>query len=283
MLEKYLKRAEFSSYDDFREQFPDPGTRELQFRLRRDGRAGAKDSRRPGPGLVRRAGRQGDLHLRPAQGAQRSGGQLLRRRRHRQGRPGHAHPQAPLRVLVLHPRPAQARRHRDPGDAPAHDQGHRLPEQVRRHQDDRHGATTSWSCPTSTRRSRRRPPSWPRRRWASAAGWLEFTAGLEAASPTFARPTGESGLAQRRHHAHLLHFRHDGHAQDGAARLHLSPRPHPHREILAAGAQGRAPPHRLRHRLGQGDVGQDLRPVALRVRGLRLRLRPLRAQGPPRR
>ena len=78
----------------------------------------------------------------------------------------------------------------------------------------------------------------------------------------------------------VLHLRHHGNAEDGAARLRLSPGPHPHRKVLAERAGRRPPPHRGGHRLGQGGVGQDLRPVAVRLRRLRLRLRQVRPRRP---
>ena len=62
------------------------------------------------------------------------------------------------------------------------------------------------------------------------AGCLDFSAALQGAPEVFARPTGAQASRQRRHHAALLHLRHHGLAQDGAAQLHLSAGAHPHRE-----------------------------------------------------
>ena len=57
--------------------------------------------------------------------------------------------------------------------------------------------------------------------------------------------------------------------------------PFPDREILAQRRSRRPALHDLRYRLGKGGLGQDLRPVAVRSRDLRLRLRPLPRRGHP--
>ena len=106
-------------------------------------------------------------------------------------------------------------------------------------------------------------------------GWLDL-AGRHGEGRRPAVPRAHGNL---RHEPPVLHLGHHGHAQDGPARFRLPPGPHPHREVLAERPGRRPAPHRRRHGLGQGGVGEDLRAVALRLRGVRLRLRPLRARG----
>ena len=78
---------------------------------------------------------------------------------------------------------------------------------------------------------------------------------------------------QRRHDDYVLHQRHQRRAQDGGARLPLCYGAPDHRRLLAQPARGVAAPHRGRHRLGQGRLGQVLRTVVCRCYGVRLRPR----------
>ena len=165
-------------------------------------------------------------------------------------------------LLALH----KHRRGRHPGHAPADEEGHRLPQQ--RGGREGHRLRRRGEGPGQRRCRARRSP--PRSATAIALGAQTAKGGTTsrpgmgtgvAATRVSACPTREHGP-----HAPVLHLRHHGHAQDGPARLHLSPRPHPHRQVLAERAGRRAAPHRGRHRLGQGGLGQDLRPVAVRLR-----------------
>ena len=107
-------------------------------------------------------------------------------------------------------------------------------------------------------------------------GWINFDLELEKASPDFLRPTGEEATTNHDILLGLLHLRHDRIPQDGQARSDLSPGPYPHRQVLAECGGRRAALHCGRYGLGQVRLGQDLRPVAGRLCGLRLRLRSLR-------
>ena len=69
--------------------------------------------------------------------------------------------------------------------------------------------------------------------------------------------------ARRRSAAPVLHLGHRGGAEDGAPHARLDGRrPRDHRALLAGPDAGRPALDVLRHRLGQGGVGEALRPVA---------------------
>ena len=76
-------------------------------------------------------------------------------------------------------------------------------------------------------------------------------------------------------HAHVLHLRHHRLPQGGGPVFQVPPGSLCHRQVLALRGPRWAPSDHQRHRLGQGHVGQALRPVAQRGGGVCLRLRPL--------
>ncbi len=97
-------------------------------------------------------------------------------------------------------------------------------------------------------------------------GWLDLQSEMDRAKGNLSRIRTESSDPS------LLYFTSGttGHAQDGSAQFRLSPGSHCHGEILAE-RPGRGPaPHRGGHRLGQGGLGKNLRPVAVWLRRVRL-------------
>ncbi len=107
-------------------------------------------------------------------------------------------------------------------------------------------------------------------------GWLSYHRELERQSDQLER------IPNRASDPMLLFFTSGttGHAQDGAPRLPLSPGAHRHRQGVAPGGAGRAAPLGGGHRLGQGLLGQNLRPVDHGGGHLCLRLHPLCPQRP---
>ena len=101
----------------------------------------------------------------------------------------------------------------------------------------------------------------------SRPGWIDFDTEYAGLRRRRVRPPdGRRGGRQRGHLPPLLHLGHDRLPEDGPPRLHLPARPHPHRALLA-GRRGRRPaPHGLGYRLGEVRLGQDLRAVDRRLR-----------------
>ena len=113
-------------------------------------------------------------------------------------------------------------------------------------------ATVRDQCPLAAPRDRRRRARRGRQRALRRPARARQRRGADAARH-----------ARRRPAAPVLHVGHGGRAQDGAAHARLDGRrPRDHRALLAGPDAGRPALDVLRHRLGQGGVGQALRPVA---------------------
>ncbi len=226
--------------------------------------------------MVRRPGPPADLHLRRHEPVQQHDRQPAPPERGEAGGYGDGHPQAPLPVLVHHPGPAQDRGGDHPRHQPSHQKGRGLPGQRR---------------PGLGHRLHRRRGGLP---GGGGRGAGILRSGAEVPGPR--RPGGLAGLRPgagkllpgpgahpqqgQRPYASLLQFRHNRLPQDGDPRPQLRHRPHRHRPPLAQRGPRRAAPDGGGHRLGQGGVGQAVRPVALRGGGVRLRLHQVRPQGP---
>ena len=244
--------------------------RQLQLRLRRGGRIRALRPEQARPRLVRRQRERAHLHLCRHQAPFRQAGEFLFTARHRQGRHGAGHFAAPLRILDDADGAFQDRRHRHPRHAHADGKGPRLPHGQGADQDGRirqrrravrqHLEGDAQSALRALRRHHRRAGRiyrLPRR-----GGQVQRRA---------ARPLC-GGAHRGRHPARVLHFRHHGHAQDGLPAAALYAGAHRHRPLLAQ-LYGRRPAlHPRRDGLGEGELGQAVRAVAVRFRHLCVRL-----------
>ena len=282
----------------------------LQLRLQRGGRHRRERSRPPRHGVVQPRGRGARVHLRRHEGVVGQDRELPGVVRHRPRRLRDGHPATPLPVLVRGDGPGQAGcRH---GAGHVHAQGARpgIPPAGCRHQG-RHRHVLRRHRRRGGQRGRKRAPRCRRRSWSTAraaasrratrnggagrgrgrgpGGRGAFGAGRRVRRPGRAR--GVEGLqcrrarglgrfraardGGRRTHAHVLLQRHVRQSEDGAARFRLCARAPGHGQALARRAPRRHPLHHRRHGLGQGRVGQVLRPVAHGGVRVHVRLRPL--------
>ena len=192
---------------------------------------GRRKARQGGPHLDKRRGRVPQVHLRRPQGAERPHGGLLHAARHRQGRHGDAHTQAPLRVLALNAGTAQDRGRGHTRHAHAHEARHRLPQHEGRHKG--HSVRGRGVCARAggCRHAREPVGQGARERWPKGAR------GLPRLAQGVARGTGvrAPGAPKRQlgHHADVLHQRHERRAEDGGPRLPLRPWPLDHGRVLA--------------------------------------------------
>ena len=103
-------------------------------------------------------------------------------------------------------------------------------------------------------------------------GFLDFRKEIAAASPDWTRPTGKDATVND--DISLLYFTS---GTTGMPKMVTHSMTYPLGHIVTARLLAELPGRRpaldhLRHRLGQGSVGEDLRPMALRLGGAGLRL-----------
>ena len=173
--------------------------------------------------------------------------------------------------------PLQAGRHHHPRVAAAHAQGRGLPRQQRRREG--HCGGERRVRLHAGGRGHARLPHGAREvhRGRLPRGLGRFRR-AHRRLPRYLRASDRRGGRHlQRHHAHVLHERHDGQPQGRGAQLRPSARPHHNGEVLAAGAGEQAAHVGDRLRLGQVRLGQDLRPVDRRRHHLRLRHGQVRA------
>ena len=219
--------------------------------------------------LGERQGRAHRLHLRGHEARERPRGGVFPFARHRQGRHGDAHSEAPLRILVFHSRASQTRRRLHSRDAPADEEGHRLPLQRGEHQGDRLRRRQARARPRRLRAAGLRDAEARRLHGTDRSRGLR---GLQEGLRGRARVRRRPRQRERRHFAALLHVGNDGQSEDGRPRLHVSARAHRHGLVLAQSDGRQSAPHRRGHGLGQGGLGQALR--AMDRGRVRLRVRP---------
>ena len=190
---------------------------------------------------------------------------------HRPRRQGDADTQAPLRVLALHAGPAQDWCHSHTRHPYAHPPRHCVPQHSGRHQG--HSMRGRGICDEAgERRHGRQPHRRDTRERGPATGRRLPRLAARMAGSTRIR-TPRKRQRQRRHHADVLHQRHERRTEDGGPRLPVCFGPSDNRSVLAQPHTRQHPPHRGRHRMGQGCLGKALRTVVCRSDGVRVRPR----------
>ena len=228
--------------------------------------------------VVRRPRRGAHVHVRRPLAPVEPGGQRLPQAGHRQRRRGHDDPAPPLGVLGVRRGAVQAGGHHHPCVVAAHEEGHRVPRQLRAGEGDGVRERRLRVRPDRGGAARLALHRAPRHRGGGARRLDAVRRARRRRARRVRAAHGRGGRHEQGHHARLLHVRNHGQPQGRVPQLRAPLGPHHHREVLAAGAGGHAAHVRDRQRLGEVRLGQDLRPVDRRRHHLRLRHGQVRAR-----
>ena len=133
---------------------------------------------------------------------------------HRQGRRGHDDPAPPLGVLGVRRGAVQAGRHHHPCVVAAHEEGHRVPRQLRAGEGDGVRERRLRVRPDRGARCPTRPPSSTACIVAGERdGWTSVRRARRRRARRVRAAHGRGGRHEQGHHARLLHVRHHGQPQ----------------------------------------------------------------------